>query len=172
MWWFIYCVLLFHYGSRLHVGDSYITVGVVLNYSLLLFLFFPPRLPLSISFSFILQGECVSACLFVSVWCLSLFPSLSHFLLFSGSSALTAWCERESNDSGSEKSLEQERAGSNLLFPPCSVLYCLSFAGPLPSPHRPALSSALFVSLSVSLQIPTLWGLTALTMPWSAEWWL
>lgn len=34
-WWFIYCVLLFHYCPGLHVGDSYGTVRVVLNYSLL-----------------------------------------------------------------------------------------------------------------------------------------
>lgn len=27
----------------------------------------------------------------------------------------------------------QEQAGNNRLFPPCSVLYCLSFALPLPS---------------------------------------
>lgn len=56
-WWFIYCVLLFHYCPGLHVGDSYGT-GPELFTSFL-------QVPLSFSFSFILQGECVPACLFV-----------------------------------------------------------------------------------------------------------
>lgn len=115
---------------------------------------------------------CLSLC--VNLVTVSLPLSLYFIILRQlRSSALTAWCEP--NDSSLEQSLKQERAGNNHLLPLCSVVYCLPFAVlfsySLTSPIGTFISS-LCLSLAVSPQIPMLLGSTALTMPWSEEWWL
>lgn len=179
MWWFIYCVLLLFLCCcpGLHVGNSCGTVGEgVGGWSWIIQFFFFWVLISFSSFCRVNVSLPVSL-LFVSVCYLSppLPPPLS-ILLFSESQAALLWLHDVrggKTDSSSEQSLDQERAGNNLLFPSCSVLYCLPLTVTLPSLlhlaslcHHPL----IFVSLS-PLQIPTLWGRTALTMPWSEEWW-
>lgn len=90
--------------------------------------------------------------------------SLTHTCMLIFTVSVTAWCEKRENDSSS---LERER-------PPCSVFYCVfSCSSALaPSPHQATPSSPHFVPRFVSPQIPMLWGSTALTTPWSEEWWL
>lgn len=164
MWWFIYCVPLFHCWTDLYVGDFCSTVGVILNYLLLfsesLFILFLPHFA---------GWMCI--CLFiVSMWC----PSLSLILLFAESQTPLLWLHDVKGEGNDSSSLEQDRPRNNpissLLFCVLSVFCCSS--GLTPSPHPAAPSSAVFVSLSAFPQILTLWGSTALTMPWSEEWWL
>lgn len=114
--------------------------------------------------------------LFESMWCLSTSHSPFYYSQRASKAALL-WLHDmrgERNDSSSEQSLEQERSGNNLLFPFCTLLYCLCFAVALPLLSHLTILCLHLLSLfiSVFLQIPTLWGTTVLTMPWLEEWWL
>lgn len=149
--WFACWELLRHSGGR--------SWGVILNYSLLFFLLSFFVFP---SFCRVNMSLPVSL-LFVSMCYLPPLLSLS-ILLFSESQAALLWLHDVRggrSDSSSEQSLDQERAGNNLLFPSCSVLYCLPLAVTLPSLlHLTSLCHhlLLFVFLSVSSPDPNAVG--------------
>lgn len=109
------------------------------------------RVPLSFSFSFILQGECVSAC--SCSLCQRSVRLSPPILLFSESEAALLRLHDVRGERNDSSSLEQERAGNNLLSPPCPVLYCLSFAVPLALAPVTSQTDAFICSLCLSLRL-------------------
>lgn len=124
---------------------------VILNYSLP----FSKSLFHSLFPSFCRANVCLPvAALCVNAVSVSLLHPPPLILLFSESEAALLRLHDVRGERNDSSSLEQERAGNNLLSPPCPVLHCLSFAVPLAlapftSPNRRL--HLLSLSLSPSL---------------------